>query len=89
MPIIRKLRIDRDATTWTIQGELRRFELRLFVEKFVASNEGSSRQRVFARNVEFLLYSLYFSGFVSLTIRSCFLEINKFHKICKVDNYIE
>jgi hypothetical protein len=35
--IIRKLRIDRDATTSKIQEELRRFEPRPFVGKLVTS----------------------------------------------------
>ena len=36
-----KLRIDRDTTTWKIQGELRRFERRSLVGKLVAKRRSS------------------------------------------------
>ena len=51
--LIQKLRIDRDAASWKIQGEFRRFERMPFVGELVA-NEGPS--------LETSKFSLNFSG---------------------------
>jgi hypothetical protein len=89
VPIIRKLRIHRDATTWKIQGELRREDkagegpcigIYIVPLKKAANWSGYNFQMglrwSFARNIEVLL--VFFTYSLSQSTRTAFL-LNTYH----------